>query len=213
MTQETQEAIPVMADASDPKASVVRLSKQVSVAAEWMPSSWSFRALTPGTHEAGPWRVWHLRHKGQEQPHTKVIQGPAEIIVSGDLAAFIFERPSGGLSLSFWTGGLHYAAEKATVGQVFTYSTLAAKRDLLAAIDGRVDDEEMSPEMAAALKDEAEDLDYDDEERVHDFYFAKVNDDRGEYPNLGQVYTNKFLWAVACIRAVCDYENKESTAV
>ena len=176
------------------------------VAGEWKPRGWSFRINSLGTHDAGMYQAWLLRHESEEQPHTKVIQGPTEIIVTGNLGAFVFERPSGGLSLNFWSVGLQYAAEKVTAGEVFTYDQLAARRDLLAAIDRCVADEEMPSETAEYLKREAEELRYDDEGRVQEFYSLKIAD---EIPSLGQVYTSKFLMAIACIRAVHDYENRE----
>lgn len=155
-------------------------------------------------HETSPaWQVWTLT--GKHILTTYVVRGPGQVVVTGDGASMLFERP-GGLNVTFVTAGLHYAAEKCRAGQVYDYSaTLAekeAREQLAEAIKEQGDGGD--PEQLERLQEfaaELGDLDFSDEIEVNRWYYDGPGEG-GDYPNLGRVYSSEFIRACACVLAV-----------
>lgn len=161
--------------------------------------------------EHGAWRIWTIR--GEQIFDTWVVQGPQSIMVTGDGASAVFERP-GGLGLGFAAGGLDYAAQKCRAGTVYGYDGDKALEEVQADIAEQIKDAEGDAEAVARLRefeDELEDINFTDEDYVNAWYHDGPGEG-GDYPHFGRVFDSDFLRAVACVLVVYNHETKDKPA-
>lgn len=174
------------------------------------------------------WRSWCIvqDHSDPNKPHlaigiTYVVQGPFSIIVTGDLASMVFERP-GGLALGFVNNMSQYVHEKCMSGPAqWEYSSAAAEETILGlfddAIDEIIDDLERGYEPRAEelvddvfdLIDDVQGLDLDDEHEVGQWVYDCFGPD--DLPHVGRVSSHEFHRARACILTAYRYETKETS--
>ena len=165
------------------------------------------------------WRSWALHEEGHNAI-TYVVQGPFSIIVTGDLASMVFERP-GGLGLGFVTNMSQYVHEKCASGaSQWTYSREAAEETIVDLFNSMFDEladciaDKRKYELDVLLDhvfdliDAAQDLDLDDEREVGQWVYGAFGPD--DLPWVGRVSSPEFLRARACILTVYRYETKET---
>ena len=142
-------------------------------------------------------------------PATHVAQGPFSLVVTGDLASMLFERP-GGIVPDFINRDLETGVtQKCRAGDMWEYNQAKARTDLLAAVETlRADG--VDPDEVDARADEAKELDFSDERAVHEWYRDYI-DQGGDYPYLGRQLTHEFLRACACIEVVRRFQVSAGT--
>lgn len=164
------------------------------------------------THSTGlvdGWERWTLGHNPDGPDHftcgpTHVIRGLSCLIVTGDMGDMIFER-YGGLGLSFARCGLRYVAEKCRAGEPWAYDAEKAREELLAQLREDFAEIDKDEETAAAEKYlEAEELDFEDERGVWQWYYDNISPD--DVPHFGRVPSDLLFRVLGCIEAVYQHE-------
>jgi len=164
--------------------------------------------VTHHTEDVSGWERWTLGHNPDGPHHftcspTYVIRGPSCLIVSGDMGDMIFER-SGGVSLNFARNGFRYVAEKCRAGDPWRYDADKARVDLLADLRETFADCDKDEETANAEKFlEAEELDFEDERGVWQWYYDNVSCD--DVPHFGRVPSHLLFRVLGCVEAVRAY--------
>jgi len=167
-----------------------------------------------GVTRVGEWTHWTIGHNPESQDAytcsaTWVVQGPCSLIVTGDMGTMVFERPSGRLGLGFARSGLSYIAEKCAAGKVWEYDGGKARAELVTELQDFINEDEAdgNPDSAehwrAKLLD-ADDIDFEDERAITEWYYENVRND--EVPDFGQKPSPGLLRALACIEAALVYE-------
>lgn len=167
------------------------------------------------THSTGSidgWERWTLGDNPDSTDHftyspTHVIRGPSCLVITGDMGDMIFER-SGGIALGFAHHGLHYVAEKCRAGECWAYDSDKASKDLLAFLQEMVyeDNADGNPDGAEHWRTkslEADDIDFEDERGVWQWYHDNVSCD--DVPDLGRVPSDLLFRVLGCIEAVRSY--------
>jgi hypothetical protein len=177
---------------TDFKTSVAKVAATLKVSAKTSVEEWSHWTLVHNPDSADTYtcsRTW-------------VVQGPSSIAVTGDMGSMVFER-SGGLGLGFFKNGVSYAAEKCAAGEAWVYSPDEARADLISVLQELIDEDESDGWRAKQLA--ADDIDFDSEHTVYEWYHDNVSSD--DVPHLGREPSSDMLRALACIEAVLTYEN------
>lgn len=171
---------------------VARIAASLLVVEKTTSSSWSHWTLRNNPATPGDFTM----------SNTWVVQGPAAIIVTGDMASMIFERP-GGLALRFLMNGFRYIAEKCTAGNVDEYDADLAEREFEAHMEERL--AEADPARAATLRALLADdgVNFQNEGHLGQWYHDNIGD---ETPCLGRKPSSTLIRALACIEAVIAFE-------
>lgn len=164
--------------------------------------------VTHSTGDVGGWERWTLGHNPDGPHHftcspTYVIRGPSCLIVTGDMGDMIFER-SGGVSLNFARNGFRYVAEKCRAGECWEYDVDKAREDLAAALHDSLsldeEDDVDALEECLDLIEDADNLDFEDERGVWQWYYDNVSCD--DVPHFGHVPSHLLFRVLGCIEAV-----------
>ena len=165
--------------------------------------------VTHHTEDASGWERWTLGHNPDGPHHftcsmTYVIRGPSCLIVSGAMGDMIFER-SGGVSLNFARNGFRYVAAKCRAGEPWTYSAEKAREDLLQLLQEELTDatSAQAKTIAADIEAASEELDFEDERGVWQWYYDNVSCD--DVPHFGRVPSDILFRVLGCIEAVRAY--------
>ena len=170
--------------------------------------------VTAATKDKEGWERWTLGHNPDGQHHftcapTYVLRGPSCLIVTGDMGDMVFER-SGGVSLNLALNGFRYVAEKCRAGDPWSYDSDKARVDLLADLRETFADRDNDEEGGGRCTDceqekvlEAEELDFEDERGVWQWYYDNVSCD--DVPHFGRVPSDLLFRVLGCIEAVRAY--------
>jgi hypothetical protein len=109
------------------------------------------------------------------------------------------------VSLNFARNGFRYVAEKCRAGDPWSYDSSKAREDLLADLRETFADCDKDEETANAEKFlEAEELDFEDERGVWQWYYDNVSCD--DVPHFGRVPSDLLFRVLGCVEAVRAYE-------